>query len=452
MTLSPYLKYAPTLGERVFIADGAKVIGRAVLGDHVSIWFNTVIRADVNFIRIGNNTNVQDLCMFHVTELNDLTIGENTSFGHSVVLHGCKIGSGCLIGMGAIILDGAEIGDNSLVAAGSLVSPGKKFPAGSMIKGRPAQVERPLTSEELERVSNHYKSYVNYKEQYLGMEDTEKKKGLISDFKAFRARIKSHNLFLLASSISYYAALGLAPLLMILLGLASLIGEDIQLKILDQVSFIAPEVSQTLQLIFENLQDRVDLGSVSGILGLGFLLFLSSFVFMQLRYSLDIIHGDFDHSKRVTFLQGIKNRGLIMLVVILMCLLFATSLLIGPIFNFVLASRFESQDWRSFVQVLLNFSILFMLFTGLYFFTPTKKKKLKDCAQIAFITTGAFLVGNVLTGLYMKNIALHSLYGAAGALLVFLLWTYYSSLTLFISVEFFEFLKGKKKAPHRAGL
>ncbi len=173
MSLSRYLDYYPEVGERVFVADGAKVIGRAILGDHVSIWHNSVVRADVNTIRIGNNTNVQDLCMFHVTEFNDLTIGENTSFGHSVVLHGCKIGSGCLIGMGSIILDGAQIGDNCLVAAGSLVSPGKKFPAGSMIKGRPAVVERPLTAEEIGRVSNHYKSYLGYKEQYLQMAEED---------------------------------------------------------------------------------------------------------------------------------------------------------------------------------------------------------------------------------------------------------------------------------------
>ncbi len=169
MSYSNYFDYYPTLGERVYTADGAKVIGRAELGDHVNIWFNTVVRADVNFIKIGKNTNIQDLCMLHVTELNSLTIGENTSLGHSVILHGCKIGNGCLIGMGAIILDGAVIGDNCLVAAGSLVSPGKTFPSGSMIKGRPAIVERALSKTEIDKISNHYKSYVNYKEQYLKM-------------------------------------------------------------------------------------------------------------------------------------------------------------------------------------------------------------------------------------------------------------------------------------------
>ena len=169
MKISRYLEWTPTLGKRVFIAEGGKVIGRALLDDHVNIWFNTVVRADVNFIKIGKNTNIQDLCMLHVTELNSLTIGENTSLGHSVILHGCRIGNGCLIGMGAIILDGAEIGDNSIVAAGSLVTPGKKFPAGSMIKGRPAVVERPLSAEEIHKTSHHYVAYVAYKETYLKM-------------------------------------------------------------------------------------------------------------------------------------------------------------------------------------------------------------------------------------------------------------------------------------------
>jgi carbonic anhydrase/acetyltransferase-like protein (isoleucine patch superfamily) len=169
MSLSAYKEFYPELGERVFIADGAKVIGRAFLGDHSNIWFNTVVRADVNFIKIGSHTNIQDLCMLHVTELNSLTIGSNTSLGHSVILHGCKIGDGCLLGMGAIILDGAEIGDHCLVAAGSLVTPGKKFPAGSLIKGRPAVVERSLSEEEINKISNHYKAYIGYKEEYLEM-------------------------------------------------------------------------------------------------------------------------------------------------------------------------------------------------------------------------------------------------------------------------------------------
>lgn len=172
MNFSNYFDYSPSIGHRVYTAPGSQIIGRAYLDDHVSVWFNTVIRADVNFIKIGKNTNIQDLCMLHVTEKNALTIGENTSLGHSVVLHGCQIGNGCLIGMGAIILDGAQIGDNCLVAAGAMVTPNKKFPAGSMIKGRPAVVERALTEEEVANVSNHYKSYLIYKEQYLNMKNS----------------------------------------------------------------------------------------------------------------------------------------------------------------------------------------------------------------------------------------------------------------------------------------
>lgn len=171
--VSRYLTFFPALGKGCYVAPGAQVIGRAEFGQNVSIWHNCVVRADVNVIRIGENTNVQDLSMLHVTEKDSLTLGKNTSLGHSVVLHGCKIGDGCLIGMGAIILDGAEIGDNCLVAAGSLVSPGKKFPAGSMIKGRPAVVERALTPEEVDRVSNHYKAYLGYKDTYLRMEEED---------------------------------------------------------------------------------------------------------------------------------------------------------------------------------------------------------------------------------------------------------------------------------------
>jgi YihY family inner membrane protein len=444
MSLLPYLEFVPHLGERIFIAEGARVIGRATLGDHVNIWFNTVIRADVNTITIGKNTNVQDMCMFHVTELNNVTVGENTSFGHSVTLHGCKIGNGCLIGMGAIILDGAEIGDNCLVAAGSLVTPGKKFPAGSMIKGRPAVVDRPLTPEEIQKVSHHYEAYLNYKDQYLGMEDAEKKKGLKHDLKTFLRRIDHHNLFLLSSSISYYAALGLAPFLLIILSVTSLIGEDIRQQILSQITMIAPELKGTLEMIFINLKNQVDLGSISGLIGLGFLIFLSSYLFVQMRYSLDLIYGDIDVHRPKSIFEMVKERGMLMLVVMVMCGIFTASLLINPIFEFVLAKRFGNELYGDIVQFLLNFVILIVLFTGLYKITPTKKKKLKDCAQMAILTSGFFIVGNILTGAYMKNFAMDSLYGAAGALLIFLLWTFYSSLSLFMSVEVFEFLKRKK--------
>lgn len=172
MAIRRYLQFNPLIEEGVYLSPTAEIIGRVHLLSHSSIWFNSVVRADVNYIKIGKNVNVQDLCMLHVTEKDALEIGDNTSLGHSVILHGCTIGKGCLIGMGSLILDGAKIADNCLVAAGSLISPGKEFPAGSLIKGRPAVLERALTPEELERVANHYKSYLKYKDQYLGMEES----------------------------------------------------------------------------------------------------------------------------------------------------------------------------------------------------------------------------------------------------------------------------------------
>ncbi len=447
MKTSHYLDFSPKLGERVFIADGAKVIGRAELGDHVSIWFNSVVRADVNSIVIGKNTNVQDLCMFHVTEFNALTIGENTSFGHSVVLHGCKIGNGCLIGMGAIILDGAEIGDNCLVAAGSLVSPGKKFPPGSLIKGRPAVVERPLNPDEIQKISHHFEAYLNYKEQYLGMEESpEKKKGLKGSLEFFYQSVKQHNLFLLASSFAYYATLSLAPLLLILMGLGSLLEEHIQTSMIKQISLILPGLGDILQLIFKNLKNRVDLGTVSGYLGLVFLIFLSSILFKHLRHAFDVIYGDFNPIRKRSFLQILKERGWVMLIAFIMCSLFILSLLIGPFLQYIAPYLFVSFAVKKVLQVTLSFIVLTILFTGLYLFTPTRRNPFSHCFKMALVTSLSFVFGNYLAGLYIRKIALQSLYGAAGGILVFLLWAFYSSLMVFFTVELFQMWRKKKGA------
>ena len=223
-----------------------------------------------------------------------------------------------------------------------------------------------------------------------------------------------------------------------------MIGEDVKLRIIQQVALIAPGLSETLQLVFTNLKTRVDLGSISGLFGLVFFVFLSSFVFKQLRYSFDVIYDDFDPDQSKSLLHLIKDRVGVMLIVLAMCLLFLASLLINPLFDYLLAARFKGTEWRTLVQIFLNLSILFVMFTGLYFFTPTRKKKLKDCTLMALISAIAFLGGNIVLGLYMGRIALNSLYGAAGALLIFLLWTFYSSLTVFMTVEVFQFSKNKR--------
>jgi carbonic anhydrase/acetyltransferase-like protein (isoleucine patch superfamily) len=167
MTLYSFKGITPKLGTGVYIAPSADVIGKVEFDEHVSIWHQCVARGDVNWIKIGKNTNVQDLSMLHVTKDFPLTIGSCVSVGHSVTLHGCTIGDHCLIGMGAVILDGAEIGEHSVVAAGALVAPGKKYPPRSMIMGNPAVVKRELNEEEIELYGNHYKAYVIYKEDYL---------------------------------------------------------------------------------------------------------------------------------------------------------------------------------------------------------------------------------------------------------------------------------------------
>ena len=170
MPLYSFRGIRPEFGKGVFTAPSADIIGKVVLGDHVNIWYQCVARGDVNYIRVGKNTNVQDLSMLHVTKDFALTIGENVSIGHSVTLHGCTIGDSCLIGMGAVILDGATIGANSVVAGGSVVPPGKTYPPNSMIMGNPAVVKRELTAEERVLYGSHYKSYVDYKEDYLDPE------------------------------------------------------------------------------------------------------------------------------------------------------------------------------------------------------------------------------------------------------------------------------------------
>lgn len=167
MSLYSYKGIEPEIAEGCYIADSADVIGKVKLGKNANLWFQVVARGDVNRIEVGENTNIQDLSMLHVVEEFPLLIGKNVSVGHKVTLHACTIGNGCLIGMGSTILDGAEIGENSLVAAGSVIPPGKKFPPRSYIIGTPAKVKRELTDEEVMKYSNHYKSYIITKDEFL---------------------------------------------------------------------------------------------------------------------------------------------------------------------------------------------------------------------------------------------------------------------------------------------
>ncbi len=157
----PFNNITPKLGANVFLAPGSVVIGDVKLGDDASVWFNTVIRGDVQSIHIGTRTNIQDNSTVHVTSGTGSTdIGDDVTIGHGCIIHACKIGSLSLIGMGSILLDGCNIPSLSFVAAGSVVTPGKTFPSKMMIVGSPAKAVRELTERELEFLSQSAKDYI----------------------------------------------------------------------------------------------------------------------------------------------------------------------------------------------------------------------------------------------------------------------------------------------------
>ena len=164
--IRPYRGRLPTLSESAYVDSSAQVIGDVELGDEVSIWCNTTIRGDVNSIRIGDRSNVQDNCCLHVDRDKPLVIGEGVVVGHSVTLHGCVIGDECLIGMGATVLSGSKIGAGSIVAAKALVLEGAEFPPGSLLMGAPARVRRPVSDRERERIRRNCASYVELSRTY----------------------------------------------------------------------------------------------------------------------------------------------------------------------------------------------------------------------------------------------------------------------------------------------
>jgi carbonic anhydrase/acetyltransferase-like protein (isoleucine patch superfamily) len=157
----PHKGIEPTIPDSCFIAPSADIIGDVVMGENSSAWFQTVIRGDVNFIRIGNRTNVQDHACLHVTrKTHPLIIGDDVTIGHRVTLHGCTLRNRILVGMGAVVMDGAIINDDSIIAAGALVTKGKEFPPKSLIQGSPAKVVRELNDDELFFLRKSAQNYV----------------------------------------------------------------------------------------------------------------------------------------------------------------------------------------------------------------------------------------------------------------------------------------------------
>lgn len=157
----------PKIHESVFIAENAVVIGDVAIGKNSSIWYGCILRGDVNYIRIGERTNIQDASVIHVSAKTHPTVLEDEiTVGHRVTLHGCYIESNCLIGINSVILDGAHIGRNSLIAAGSLVTPNTKIPEGSLVMGSPAKVKRELSADEINDLEKFWRNYVEYSRIY----------------------------------------------------------------------------------------------------------------------------------------------------------------------------------------------------------------------------------------------------------------------------------------------
>ncbi|MFP4426225.1 MAG: gamma carbonic anhydrase family protein [Spirochaetaceae bacterium] len=163
VTILPYDGNRPTIDQTVFLADGVRIVGDVTIGGDSSVWYNAVIRGDIHYVRIGRETNIQDLSVLHVThETHPLEIGDQVTVGHGATLHGCTLRDRCLVGMGAIVLDGAIVDEQAMVAAGAVVPPRMTVPSGSLVAGVPARVIRELTEKELAEFAASADRYVNY--------------------------------------------------------------------------------------------------------------------------------------------------------------------------------------------------------------------------------------------------------------------------------------------------
>ena len=166
--LRPFRGVLPRVAPSAFIDDSAQVIGDVEIGDESSVWMCAVVRGDVNPIRIGRRSNVQDGAVVHaMTGTHQTSIGDNVTIGHAAVIHGCTIEQQCLIGMGAILLNGAHVGAGSIVAAGALLTENMKVPAKSLVMGSPAKVKRLLTQAEIAGIQQYADRYVGYRLDYL---------------------------------------------------------------------------------------------------------------------------------------------------------------------------------------------------------------------------------------------------------------------------------------------
>lgn len=164
---------SPKINSSAKIFDNVNIIGDVSIDEESSVWFGSVLRGDLNSIKIGKRTNIQDLTIIHTYQADSsfpngigVEVGDDCTIGHRVTLHACKIGNGCLVGMGSIIMDNVEVGDGCYITAFSMLPKGKKYPPMSLISGNPAKLVRPLRKEEIENIKKESKLYVDLKNKY----------------------------------------------------------------------------------------------------------------------------------------------------------------------------------------------------------------------------------------------------------------------------------------------
>lgn len=255
-------------------------------------------------------------------------------------------------------------------------------------------------------------------------------------------KVFDDNLFLLSSSVSYYSALGIAPFLLIVLSGASLVGADTQTQIVTFATrSFSPQVGEMFLLIFENAKAGVDTGSLSGIIGSVILLFTASLVFSQLRYSFDVIYGYFNPDEYKPLREYIFDKLFAMIVVVGGAALLIISFFLASIVRYIFDPGADKVELTQIFVLIVNYLFYLLMFTGIHYFTPSRRPNLRLAFKISSLSSLFFIVGNVLLAKYLREVAASSVYGAAGTLLIFLVWAFYSSFTIFLSVEVFLYLR-----------
>ncbi len=255
-----------------------------------------------------------------------------------------------------------------------------------------------------------------------------------------------HEVFVLAASLAYTTGLALAPFILIVLSLASLLGDEKRTQIFETfTSVVGEQASSSVQLILENADKNPQASGISGIIGFAVLLISASAIFSNLRYALDKVNEHKITDKEAGFMGFLRDRFFSVGLLLGFIFLFIASLLLTTTLAFVFPGS-EGIFWES-IAFVVNFVIFAALFSAIYHFVPTDKMLWKNCAIAGATSAIFFVIGKTLIGFYLGKAGLESSYGAAGSIVVFLAWVYYSSLTLLISYEFTNWIILGKIAP-----